>query len=158
MDHQQEPSPCHPIGVESIMEKIQNCQVTIEESRRYLLPYVKVLLEDEDNNGSSSSAPNDGRDYSDAGIADESLHCLEECYAAVNILVNQLADSGLINLEQSNLVKLNSEEENVYLLMAANCIAKADFIGQHFLKLAEADSLSIFFFSYATIHHAASKK
>jgi len=124
------------------MEKIQNCQVTIEESRRYLLPYVKVLLEDEDNNGSSSSAPNDGRDYSDAGIADESLHCLEECYAAVNILVNQLADSGLINLEQSNLVKLNSEEENVYLLMAANCIAKADFIGQHFLKLAEADSLS----------------
>jgi hypothetical protein len=139
MDHQQELSPCHPIGVESIMEKIQNCQVTIEESRRYLLPYVKVLLEDE-NNG--SSAHNDSRDYSDAEIADESLHCLEECYAAVNILVNQLADSGLVNLEQSNNVQLNSEEENVYLLMAATCIAKADFIGQHFLKLTEADSLS----------------
>lgn len=142
MEHQEEPpTPHHPIGVESIMEKIQNCQVTIEESRRYLLPYVKVL---EDNEDASSPAPppNDGRDYTDGGIADESLHCLEECYAALNILVNQLADSGLICLEQSNNVQLNSEEENVYLLMAANCIAKADFIGQHFLKLAEADSIS----------------
>ena len=141
MDHQEEPSPCHPIGVESMMEKIQNCQVTIEESRRYLLPYVKVLIEDEDNALSSAPA-NDGRDYSDAGIAEESLHCLEECFTAVNMLVTQLADSGLINLEQSNNVQLNSEEENVYLLMAANCIARADFIGQHFLKLAEADSVS----------------
>mmetsp|Transcript_2191 Transcript_2191/g.4784 ORF Transcript_2191/g.4784 Transcript_2191/m.4784 type:complete len:876 (-) Transcript_2191:40-2667(-) len=142
MDHEHETTPCHPIGVESIMEKIQHLQVTIEESRRYLLPYVKVL-EDEDNALLSSSAPsNDGRDYSDALIAEESLHCLEECYTSVNVLVNQLADSGLINLEQSNTVHLNSEEENVYLLMAANCIGKADFVGQHFVKLAEADSLT----------------
>ena len=133
----QEASAYQPVGVESVMEKIQHCQVTIEESRRYLSPYVK-LLDDEDN----GSAPNDGRDYSDAGIVDESLHCLEECFGAVTILVNQLADSGLISLEQSNKVKLNSEEENVYLLMAANCIRKADFIGQHFLRLTEADSVT----------------
>jgi len=124
------------------MEKIQNLQVTIEESRRYLLPYVRVL--EDENNGSSSalSNGNDDRDYSDVGIAEESLHCLEECYTAVNVLVNQLADSGLIDLEQSNSVQLNSEEENVYLLMAANCISKADFIGQHFLTLSEADSIT----------------
>lgn len=140
MDHQQEPSPCHPIGVESIMEKIQSLQVTIEESRRYLLPYVKVL-EDHGDNGSSSAPSNDGRDYSDVGIAEESLHCLEECYTAVNVLVNQLADSGLINLEQSNGIQ-KSEEENVYLLMAANSIGKADFLGQHFLNLADADSVT----------------
>lgn len=142
MDHE-EPSPCNPIiGLESIMEKIQNLQVTIEESRRYLLPYVRVL--EDENNGSSSalSNGNDDRDYSDVGIAEESLHCLEECYTAVNVLVNQLADSGLIDLEQSNSVQLNSEEENVYLLMAANCISKADFIGQHFLTLSEADSIT----------------
>ena len=138
MDHhqEQEPSPCHPIGVESIMEKIQSLQVTIEESRRYLLPYVKVL-----EDGSSSALSNDGRDYSDVGIMEESLHCLEECYTSVNVLVNQLADSGLINLEQSAFVQ-NSEEENVYLLMAANCIGKADFLGQHFLNLADADSVT----------------
>lgn len=140
MDHQQEPSPCRPIGVESIMEKIQNCQVTLEESRRYLLPYMNVL--DDEDRSSSSSAPNDGRDYTDGGIAGESLHCLEECYAALNVLMNQLADSGLICLELSNNVRMNSEEENVYLLMAANCIAKADFMCKHFLKLAEADSIS----------------
>ena len=140
MDHE-EPSPCNPIiGLESIMEKIQNLQVTIEESRRYLLPYVRVL--EDENNGSSSALSNDDRDYSDVGIAEESLHCLEECYTAVNVLVNQLADSGLIDLEQSNSVQLNSEEENVYLLMAANCISKADFIGQHFLTLSEADSIT----------------
>ncbi|KAL7494964.1 hypothetical protein ACHAWT_003514 [Skeletonema menzelii] len=142
MDHE-EPSPCNPIiGLESIMEKIQNLQVTIEESRRYLLPYVRVL--EDENNGSSSalSNGNDDRDYSDVGIAEESLHCLEECYTAVNVLVNQLEDSGLIDLEQSNSVQLNSEEENVYLLMAANCISKADFIGQHFLTLSETDSIT----------------
>ena len=36
------------VNVEAITEGIQNCHMTVEESRRILQPMMKILLDDDD--------------------------------------------------------------------------------------------------------------
>lgn len=126
------------VNAESITEGIQNCHMSLEEARVRLMPLVKILLDEEDN-----GPPTQGhhKDYSDGKIVQEFLECIEQTFGSVDMLMVRLADSGLIPLDKYSNVQ-NQEEENVYLLMASNCISKAsEFIGHHCLTLVEADSL-----------------
>eukprot|EP00970_Alexandrium_tamarense_P007010 scaffold1229_cov193-Alexandrium_tamarense.AAC.12 len=114
----------------------------MEESRRRLMPLVALLEDDEDD-----TVP---QDYTDGRIAQEFLQCIEGVFGAVDVLMMRLADAGMISLDSNDAhnhdhqTNSNGEEESVYLLMASNCISKArDFIARHFLKLVEADSISL---------------
>lgn len=146
--------PLGMMGVESIMESIQNCHVSMEESRRRLMPLVS-LLEDEDGHDAKDNEGNPTathQDYTNCYVVQEFLDCIEASVASVNKLVVSLADSGLISTQSnhnrnnqrsniSNCVQSDGESD-VYLLMAFNCIAKAcEFVESHYLKLIEADSL-----------------
>lgn len=130
--------PHGPLGLmdpESVTESIQNCHVSMEESRRRLMPLVS-LLDDDDHDAIDRSADR----FTDGYIVQEFMHCIEQTFGAVEKLVVCLADCGLITYNNQPCAK--GEESDVYLLMASNCIAKANgFITSHYMKLADADSL-----------------
>ena len=130
--------PSGPLGLmdpESITESIQNCHVSMEESRRRLMPLVSLLDDDDDGNAIDGAADR----FTDEYIVQEFTHCIEQTFGAVDKLVGCLADCGLITF--NNQPCTNGEESDVYLLMASNCIAKAcEFITSHYMKLADGDS------------------
>ena len=133
-----EQPPSGPLGLmdpESVMESIQNCHVSMEESRRRLMPLIS-LLEDEDDTNTAN--------YTDGHVVQEFMHCIEQAFGSVDKLVICLADCGLISLDNqsSSTIGSGGSESDVYLLMASNCISKAvEFITGHFMKLIDADSL-----------------
>ncbi|KAL7467391.1 hypothetical protein ACHAXS_007626 [Conticribra weissflogii] len=146
-----EPQKPGIVGAETLMESIQNCHVSIEESRRRLLPLL-TLLEEHDGNPKNSNSLQYA-DFTDGQIAHEILDFTESAFASTDTLMIRLGDSGLISMEShcdgnSNVVRenvLTGDDQSVYLLMASNCIAKAfEFITGNFFKLAEADSVSSF--------------
>mmetsp|Transcript_41288 Transcript_41288/g.75537 ORF Transcript_41288/g.75537 Transcript_41288/m.75537 type:complete len:261 (+) Transcript_41288:80-862(+) len=143
------------VNAESIMDQLQSCQVSLEESRLRLTPMMKLLdADDDDDNGAAPNGSGNGgsnahnaqlhhKAYTNGQIVHEFLECIEHVFGSIDVLMVRLADSGLISLDQSNKQKQNNnqEEESVYLLMASNFISKAsEFIGQHCLTLLEADS------------------
>ncbi|KAL3796974.1 hypothetical protein HJC23_000727 [Cyclotella cryptica] len=146
--------PLGMMGVESITEGIQNCHVSMEESRRRLMPLVSLLDDDDghDAKGTRSTYAVNHQNYTDSLVVQEFLHCIEGTVASVEKLVVSLADSGLVsslsnenkNDQRSNIsngVQVDGESD-VYLLMASNCIHRAcEFVASHFMKLVEADSL-----------------
>lgn len=123
------------VNAESIVEGIQNCHMVIEESRVRLLPLMKLL--DADNGGHHS-------DYTDLHAVEDFSVCIDRTYESVDALMVRLADSGLVPIDNSVSNQTNrggESEDNVYLLMARNCITKAmKFICHHCLTLLEADS------------------
>jgi hypothetical protein len=146
------------VNAESIVEGIQNCHMSLEESRVRLSPWMR-LFDDEDDTGGSSTNDDDGRrhrrgddgdapsDYGDHRAVEEFSSCMDRTFASVDELMSRLADGGLIPLDgvgrdNNNEHYRNRDEDNVYLLMASNCISKAtEFICHHCLTLLEADSL-----------------
>ncbi|KAL3773044.1 hypothetical protein ACHAWO_004203 [Cyclotella atomus] len=132
-----------PLGLmdpESVMESIQNCHMSTEESRRRLMPLVSMLDDEGDANAAGCT---------DGHVVQEFACCIEQTFGAVEKLVICLADCGLVNLNSNQqsevngvIVKNGESESDVYLLMASNCISKAcEFITSHYLKLIDADSL-----------------
>ena len=129
------------VNAESIVEGIQNCHMALEESRVRLLPLMNLL--DADNDGRPEST-----DYTDLHAVEDFSDCIDRTYESVDALMVRLADSGLVPLDNNNKHVNNQtnrggeSEDNVYLLMATNCITKATkFICHHCLTLLEADSL-----------------
>jgi len=113
--------------------------MSLEESRLRLMPMMKLLDGDDNyptqNNGNGGIHVN----YSDGKIVHEFSECIERTFRSVDMLMVRLADSGLVPLDTRNN---NQGEDNVYLLMASNCIFKtSEFVGHHCLTLLEADSL-----------------
>ena len=139
------------VNVDAITESIQNCHMTVEESRRILQPMMKILLDDDDED----ELPNhEEEDYSDdESIVQAFMECIDRTFGSVDMLMIRLADGGLIpppvvvqnhsNGGGSSMHQQQQQDyDNVYLLMASNCISKAcEFIGHHVLTLLEGDSM-----------------
>ena len=133
MDHQS-PSEGPALGIvnaEAITDAIQSCHVSLEEVRLRLTPLMKILEEDADGNDANRSD-----EYTDDHhIVQVFIEGIEHVFGSIDLLMVRLADSGLVPLHKGN-------EDDVYLLMASNCISKScEFIGHHLLTLLEADSL-----------------
>lgn len=138
------------VNAESIVEGIQNCHMALEESRVRLLPLMKLL--DADNDGrpgatTTSTRKQNGQghlDYTDLHAVEDFFDCIDRTYESVDALMVRLADSGLVPIDNnvSNQTNRGGEsKDNVYLLMASNCINKATkFISRHCLTLLEEDS------------------
>ncbi|KAL7550647.1 hypothetical protein ACHAWF_013860 [Thalassiosira exigua] len=129
------------VNAESITEGIQNCHVSLEESRLRLAPLANIL--DPDDDGVAPGGAEAGT-HTDGKLVQEFLQSIEHVFASVGTLVVRLADSGLIRLDRGNEPSRNrtQDEESVYILMASNCITKAsEFVSQHSLMILEADSL-----------------
>ena len=133
------------VNPESITDGIQNCHMTLEESRVRLQPFMKILLdEDEQQHADTTTTP---QDYSDEDVVQVFSECLDRTFGSVDMLMVRLADSGLVHpvaddFDTANNTHANNNDDNVYLLMASNCTSKAlEFIGHHCLTLLEADSL-----------------
>lgn len=135
------------VNAESIVEGIQNCHMSLEESRVRLMPLMRLFDED---GGDAGPTPN-GRggesrpssDYGDSRAVEDFSRCMDRTFGSVDLLMVRLADSGLIPLDEHDNDR-NRDKDNVYLLMASNCVSKATiFICHHCLMLLEADSLDV---------------
>ena len=138
------------VNVETITEGIQECYMAIEESRARLIPFMKIIDGDEADDGANSHSTNHhDLDVTSISMVKEFSECLHHTYASVDNLIMGLADGGLIPSENeknkgtpSRTYHQHNHEENVYFLMASNCISKASqFIGRYCLALLEADSI-----------------
>ena len=133
------------INAESITEGIQNCQMSLEESRLRLAPLVKILDADDDDDDDDDDGGGSHAEFNDGQIVQGFMECIEQIFGSVDMLMVRLADSGLIPMDPidgQNNANSSVGEDSVYLLMASNCISKAsDFIGQNCLTLLEADSV-----------------
>ena len=126
------------VNPESITDGIQNCHMTLEESRVRLQPFMKILLDEDEQHNDTTT-----QDYSDEDVVQVFSECLDRTFGSVDMLMVRLADSGLVHpVTANNTHANNNDNDNVYLLMASNCISKSlEFIGNHCLTLLEADSL-----------------
>ncbi|KAL3777044.1 hypothetical protein ACHAW5_005033 [Stephanodiscus triporus] len=135
------------VNAESIVEGIQNCHMSLEESRVRLLSLMRLFDEDGADGPTHKSNTHRDRDgpsdYSDLQAVEEFSRCMDRTFGSVDVLTVRLADSGLIPLvKNENDRNRDEDNDNVYLLMASNCISKATkFICHHCLTLLEADSL-----------------
>ena len=133
------------VNAESIVEGIQNCHMSLEESRVRLLPLMRLFDEDGGDdgptpNGRGGESP-PSSDYDDSRAVEELSRCMERTFGSVDLLMVRLVDSGLILLDERDNDR-NRDKDNVYLLMASNCVSKATkFIHHLCLNLLEADSL-----------------
>lgn len=133
MDPSKHDGPLGLVDSESITESIQNCHMSMEESRRRLMPLAS-LLDDEDGATDAS--------YTDGHVVREFIHSIESTFASVDKLVICMADSGLITLDKNQHAICGGEESDAYILMASNCIFKAaEFAATYCTKLFDADSL-----------------
>lgn len=119
--------------------------MAIEESRSRLSPLLKILDDDDDNNaGEVGTTTPHNHTVTSISIVKEFSQCIDQTYASVDMLLMRLADGGLIppTATSQNNQRQQQHEENVYFLMASNCISKAsNFIGRSCLTLLEADSM-----------------
>jgi len=131
------------VNVESITEGIQNLQMILEESRIILQPYMKLLLEEDDEDEDIHQQQHTTAEvemYNDINTVQIFIECIDKSFSCVDMLLVRLADSGLIPVNTNSNNK--QQEENVYLLMATNIICKAnEFICHHCLSILEGDSL-----------------
>ncbi len=155
MEADQQSSPGDPslgiVNVEKITEGIQECYMAIEESRIRLVPFLKILDEEEEDDNAhdkegAKSQNNRNQNATSISIVNAFSRCIHQTFASVDLLVMRLADGGLIPPEKHTIKTKNHQrqqhEENVYFLMASNCIFKASqFIGYYCLKLLESDSI-----------------
>ena len=83
------------VNPESITDGIQNCHMTLEESRVRLQPFMKILLdEDEQQHADTTTTP---QDYSDEDVVQVFSECLDRTFGSVDMLMVRLADSGLVH-------------------------------------------------------------
>jgi hypothetical protein len=145
------PSPGDPylgiVNADSIVEGIQNCHMSLEESRVRLLPLMRLFDEDGGDDGPTLNGRGGegtlSSDYGDLRAVEEFSRCMDRTFGSVEVLMVRLADSGLIPLDERDSYR-NRDEDNVFLLMASNCVSKATkFICHHCLTLLEADSLVV---------------
>ena len=126
-------------NAESIVDGIQQCQLAMEESRLSLRPIMATMEADE------QLPADETKDYSDGKIAHDCLGAVEHIFGSIGVLISRLADGGLISLDEQGNPQGESSKHNrddVYLLMASNCITKAaGFVGHHCFTLLEGDSM-----------------
>lgn len=140
MDHNDDALPPPSVAnAESIVNGIQQCQLAMEESRLSLRPIMAIMEE-------QLQADDDKiKDYSDGKIVQDCLGAVERIFGSIGVLISRLADGGLILLDDQGNPQGESSKDNrddVYLLMASNCIAKASgFIGHQCFTLLEGDSM-----------------
>ena len=132
--------PPSVVNAESIVDGIQQCQLAMEESRLSLLPIMTIMEADDEQ------LPADRiKDCSDGKIVHDCLAAVERIIGSFGVLLSRLADSGLILLDEQGNPQGESSKHNrddVYLLMASNCIAKASgFVGHQCFTLLEGDSM-----------------
>lgn len=140
------------VNAELIVNGIQNCHMALEESRVRLLPLLKLFDSDDDSDGrptmSKSTRKQNGHvpsDDTELRAVEMFSGCIHRAFESVDTLMVRLADNGLIPLDiniQPRSDRNRGDEDNVYLLMATNCITKATkFICNHCMNLLYADSL-----------------
>ena len=87
------------VNAESIVEGIQNCHMSLEESRVRLLPLMRLFDEDgadgPTHKKNNTHRDRDGpSDYSDLQAVEEFSRCMDRTFGSVDVLMVRLADSG----------------------------------------------------------------